>query len=293
MKKIRLISGLVVLVIVLALLSVPGAVLAQGTPQAAAPSDSVVLTTDFPSVDGFASDTFKYSLNIEYTGNVSRVFNLKVTAPQNWTVTINPMEDTSKIISSVSFDASPAPSTQYLQVSATYTNMPLPDPGDYKINIQAMSPDNLVSSIDLTARVTAKYTLTANPADNLYSLKVGAGHDNLYPVVVTNTGTAPIEDIEFSADSIEGWNITFSQEKIDSLASQDSQTINVNIKPASKTIAGDYMLNIYVNGTQASADKMSVRVTVETPSIWGWVGIIIIVIVVLGLILVFMRFGRR
>jgi uncharacterized membrane protein len=46
-------------------------------------------------------------------------------------------------------------------------------------------------------------------------------------------------------------------------------------------------------GKQASADKMVMRVTVETPTIWGWVGVIIIIIVVAGLIGIFMRFGRR
>jgi uncharacterized membrane protein len=38
---------------------------------------------------------------------------------------------------------------------------------------------------------------------------------------------------------------------------------------------------------------MQVRVTVLTPSIWGWVGIIIIVVVIVGLALLFMRLGRR
>ena len=66
----------------------------------------------------------------------------------------------------------------------------------------------------------------------------------------------------------------------------------MDIKPPPKTVAGDYMITLHVSGKQATADKMDVRVTVETPSIWGWVGVIIIVIVVVGLIVVFMRFGR-
>jgi len=46
-------------------------------------------------------------------------------------------------------------------------------------------------------------------------------------------------------------------------------------------------------GKQGDPVKMDVRVTVETPTIWGWVGVAIIAIVVIGLIVIFMRFGRR
>jgi len=52
------------------------------------------------------------------------------------------------------------------------------------------------------------------------------------------------------------------------------------------------MLNFSVNSTDASGNA-DLRVTVETPSIWGWVGIGIIVIVVLGVAIIFARLGRR
>ena len=36
-----------------------------------------------------------------------------------------------------------------------------------------------------------------------------------------------------------------------------------------------------------------IRVTVLTPTIWGWVGVIIVVLVVIGLMVMFWRLGRR
>jgi len=108
-----------------------------------------------------------------------------------------------------------------------------------------------------------------------------------------NTGTAPVENITFSSDKMQGWDVTYKPEKIDSLSSLETKTVDINIKPAAKTISGDYMLNVWIAGKQASADKMAIRVTVETPTIWGWVGVIIIIIVVVGLVGIFMRFGRR
>jgi uncharacterized membrane protein len=39
--------------------------------------------------------------------------------------------------------------------------------------------------------------------------------------------------------------------------------------------------------------NIDVRVTVLTPTIWGWVGIGIVVLVIAGLAVMFMRLGRR
>ncbi|MGD0795690.1 MAG: hypothetical protein ABR958_08955 [Dehalococcoidales bacterium] len=58
-------------------------------------------------------------------------------------------------------------------------------------------------------------------------------------------------------------------------------------------MAGDYMISLQVSGKEASATNMDVRVLVKTPTIWGWVGVFIIVIVVAGLFVIIMRFGRR
>jgi uncharacterized membrane protein len=35
------------------------------------------------------------------------------------------------------------------------------------------------------------------------------------------------------------------------------------------------------------------RITVSTPTLWGWVGFSIVALVVLGLAIVFFRLGRR
>ena len=46
-------------------------------------------------------------------------------------------------------------------------------------------------------------------------------------------------------------------------------------------------------GNFVAVDKLTLRVTVLTPTIWGWVGVIIVVLVVIGLIAMFWRLGRR
>jgi uncharacterized membrane protein len=266
-------------------------VLAQDEQQTT-PADTLTMSTQYPKIDGLATDTFQFNVEMDYKGATSRVFDLKASAPTNWNVTITPLYDTSKKISSISMESSTVGTTQNLQITTSFTNWPLPDPGEYTIKLEASS-DNIAANIDLVARVTARYSLSADTSDKLYSIKVKSNRDNLFSIVVMNTGTAPVEDINFSSDKIQGWDVTYKPEKIDSLISLETKTIDINIRPAAKTVSGDYMLNIWIMGKQASADKMVMRVTVETPTIWGWVGVIIIIIVVAGLIGIFMRFGRR
>jgi len=110
--------------------------------------------------------------------------------------------------------------------------------------------------------------------------------------VVANTGTAAIDNITFSSYKPTGWTVEFTPEKIDSLAAGGGKTIDVNIKPGAKAIAGDYEVVLTANGRQGT-DDITIRVTVETPTIWGWVGVGIIVLVIAGLAYVFTRFSRR
>ena len=120
-----------------------------------------------------------------------------------------------------------------------------------------------------------------------------AGEDNFFSLAIGNLGTGAIDDIKFSTTKPDGWTVEFTPEKIDRLEAIDEQTVDVNIIPAAKAIAGDYMISLRASGEQTSADEIDIRVTVESPTIWGWVGVIIILIVVIVLVVIFMRFSRR
>lgn len=296
MKIVRIVSILLLLMTAISTFCIPGLVLADNetmpTPTPTPIPDNITMSTQYPKIDGLATSTFQFNVDMNYQGALDRIFDLKTTVPQGWDVTVTPVYETTKKISSITMEASEFGKIQTLQITAGSLSWPLPNPGDYTITLEAAS-GNLVAKIELTARVTAKYGLTTATADNLYSMKAKSGRDNILSIKVTNSGTATIENITFSSDKTQGWEITFKPESIDSIEALDTKTIDVNIKPAPKTVSGDYMISIWASGKQVSADRISMRVTVETPSIWGWVGVIIIVIVVVGLVLIFMRFGRR
>ena len=59
-----------------------------------------------------------------------------------------------------------------------------------------------------------------------------------------------------------------------------------------RTIAGDYALTVTANSADVTKSE-NFRITVSTPTIWGWIGFGIVGLVVIGLAAVFFRLGRR
>ncbi len=107
-----------------------------------------------------------------------------------------------------------------------------------------------------------------------------------------NNGSAALEDISFTSAKPDGWDIKFTPDKLDSLDAQTIREIEVSIRPGEKTIAGDYATVLKANSKQESA-SLDYRVTVETSTTWGWIGVIIAVIVIAALFGTFAMLRRR
>jgi uncharacterized membrane protein len=260
-------------------------------PQAVfAQEGKIELTTPYTKLEGVSGASFEFEIALNYTGTEARVFNLVATGPKDWTTYITPSYPKDQRILDIRLE----PGESYGQKIDVYSAPPswlLPEPGEYKIALEVSSGE-IKGTIDLTAVVTAKYAMNLMTPDGLLNTKATAGKDNYFSVVVTNTGSAAIDDITLSSQKPSGWTIEFSLEKIDSLPAGTSKTIDVNIKPPSKAIAGDYGILLTATAMQRAID-LNIRVTVETPTIWGWVGVIIILLVIAGVGFVFMRFSRR
>jgi len=248
----------------------------------------------YPSVEGIAGSEFEFEIEFNYNGELggeARSFELLITTPQGWSAYITPPYQKDNKIREITLDPGFAAGTK-LKLTATAPFWPLPDPGEYKITLEAIS-DDIKSSTDLTAVVTARYQMSLSSTNELLNTTAKAGKDNYFSIDVQNLGTAAIENIKFSSVKPNGWTIEYSPDKIESLPAFDFQTIDLNIKPPPETIAGDYEITIRASGEQASQEELKIRVTVETPTVWGWVGVGIIVLVVAGLAYIFMRFSRR
>jgi len=265
--------------------------------QESPPEEKIELDCKYPVLSSYAGISFAYDVDLRYEGGEKpRVFNLSVEVPEGFDSKIAPGYGEGSEIAAIRLE----PGVTYgqtIKLTVGPSNPWLtPEPGEYTITLRVSSGD-IKNSIDLKAIVTAKYDLDLATSSGRLNTEATAGEDNYFSIVVTNTGSADLEKVIFNSTvrgTPSGWSVTFNPDKIDSLAVGVSREVEVNIKPAKKAIAGDYGVNISTQPESKEAfSSFDLRVTVLTPTIWGWVGVGIVVLVIAGLAVMFMRLGRR
>jgi len=258
---------------------------------------TIELTADYYKLEIVSGASVDFTVRLEYTGTEARVFDLVATGPTDWSTFITPSYPRDRQILDIRMEppAEGESSTiEQVVVTAISLSWLTPELGEYPITLEATSGD-IQSSIELTAVVTsipASYTLYLTTSDGILSTTAQAGEENYFTIAVVNSGTGDIDSISLSTNKPRGWAVELSPTNIASVAAGNFQTVEMNIKPPPDAIAGDYEIIVRASGTQAS-DNVEIRVTVKTSSLWGWVGIGIIVLVIAGLAVIFMRFSRR
>lgn len=260
------------------------------------PQEEIKLNCKYPVLSATAGSSYEFEVELLYTGGDKPLdFELKATAPDGFVSQITRTYAGGANIAAIQLDPSKTYAETIKIIVAPYSWIALM-PGDYKITAEASS-GTIKGSIELKAVVTAVYKLELETPEGLLNTQVTAGKDNYFSFKVTNTGTAALDKVNFSQSvrgGPSGWSITFDPKTIESLPVDSERDVQVSIKPPEKTIAGDYQISITAT-TEANnaSDNMDIRVTVLTPTIWGWVGIGIVVLVVIGLVAMFWRLGRR
>jgi len=125
-------------------------------------------------------------------------------------------------------------------------------------------------------------------------IETTAGQDNNFFLEINNIGSKAIRNIKLSSDKPEGWVIDFKPGRIDYLAPGSHQTVNVNIKPPMNIGRGEHEINFIAEANEIrKVEKFWVTVKVKMASLWVWVGIGGMLIVVAAFVLIYMRFGRQ
>ncbi len=290
------------------LLVVPGVMFAQEEDTAATEEEvepepvpeTLTFNIVYPEVQGKGDVPFEFTFEITYEAGDepfgleedvdAKIFDLTVQYPEGWFAATTPQFQKETEILAVKL-------TSGQMESIRVVALPLVDqePGEYDIAATVKSSiedDPLEGIAEYKAIITATYELDVKTKTGMLSTKITSGQDNHYTLTLENLGSDSIENIALSSTEPSGWKISFEPEEIDILESEELIELDVTINPPPKTIAGDYMLS-FKTESESSNDDIELRVTVETPTIWGIVGIAIIVIVVIGIAITFSRLGRR
>ena len=246
----------------------------------------VSLTSDFPALRGAASQTFSFDLKLTNDTAQELTFGLEGTGPDGWDVQAQPSSQALAATAVVG-----AGDTENVKVTVKPAFDA--DAGQYLIDVTA-SADDYDAAAQLGVELTGSYSLRMSTQDGRLSTNVTAGASQVLPVIVENTGSTDLANVTLTTTPPSGWKAEFDTPTIATIPVGGQGTANVTITPASGAIAGDYIVSLSAKADQVAAPvTLQVRTTVETSSIWGIVGIALIVIVLIGLFLVFRRYGRR
>lgn len=111
-------------------------------------------------------------------------------------------------------------------------------------------------------------------------------------ISVTNNGNVDLQNINLTSSAPSDWTVEFSESSIDVLEAGATKEITVHVTPSKDAMSGDYSMSITAQNSETS-DTTEFRVTVKTETVWGVVGILLIVAAAGGLWYVFKKYGRR
>jgi uncharacterized membrane protein len=245
----------------------------------------------YPILKEKAGNLFEFRVELHYHGSQARVFDLSVLGTQGSYVDIlAEFTATDKGIESILVK----PDQEFPEIVKVRYNPVLSkriEPGKYVITLRASS-GNISSSIDLTAVVTARYEIFMSTGTGRLNAEITAGKDNHIGVKLINNSSVDLKDVRLTANVPQNWGITFTPNVIDTIGVDDSQLADMVISPDRNTIAGDYEIKVMAIHSD-TFKEMSLRITVATPTIWGWISVLLIILVIVSLVMIFIRLGRR
>jgi uncharacterized membrane protein len=245
----------------------------------------LTLTPQLPDLRGTSKSSFEYQLGIKNDSGKKLTVSLSAQAPQNFDTSFTEQYGTQEL------KAVPVDAGQSKDVKLKVTPPNTAAAGDYKITARVGAEDASATA-DLSMTITGQPKLDISGREGLVSTRASAGRETTVPVVITNTGTAPAEDIQLSGSAPSGWNITFDPKTVDRIAPNDNKEVQALITPTEKAIAGDYVTTIRASARGESAST-NFRVTVTTSTMWGIAGVGIIGVALLVMVGAVARFGRR
>jgi len=244
----------------------------------------VKLTTDFAKLSGTASSTFTYSLTLENNGTQQQTFTLQGQGQAGWQVEVHPSGNAQALTDTVAGGG-----TDTLTVTVT---PPSSAPaGAYPIQV-TVAAGSQSAQVQLEADVTGSPALTLSTPNQVLNAQVTSGGTGTVSLIVTNSGSVPLSDVTLTSTPPSGWNVTFSPSSIASMAPGDTKTVTATIHPSSDALTGDYDVTMTASGGGAS-QSVDIRTTVQTSPLWGFVGLALIAVVLVGLGWIFRRYGRR
>lgn len=241
------------------------------------------LNVDQANLQGQTDSSFSYAATIRNRTAEEQNYALTANAPEGWSVVFKSGSDN---VTSVAVEPN---SESDITIDVTPPENASAD--TYEIDVTA-SGSGTKAETTLEAVITGSYDMILTTTNENLSTDINAGGDRVLDLVIENTGTAPLTNVELSASAPTDWETEFDKSTIPEIKPGESATVKATIKASDEAIAGDYVTTFTATASETSADA-DIRVSVETSTLWGIVSLIIIAAVVIGIYYLMKKYGRR
>ena len=261
-----------------------------GNPNAQRPrpalGEIVQLEPRYTGLAGSKDSSFQFRVDLKNTDLEDRQFGLEGEGPPGWQVSFKPaFQDT--LIASLGLKAE---TDQALEVTVQPPGNA--QPGLYTILLKATAEGVDPAVVPIQVQLTGTPQLSLATLTGRLNADTTAGEESEIKLVLVNTGSAGLDNVRFLSNAPEGWKFNFDPQAISHLEPTELAEITAIVAPPDKTIPGDYSVDVFATALDAQADA-SLRITVGRSTSFGWVGILIVVLVIAGVGGLFVRLGRR
>ena len=246
----------------------------------------LILKPKLPSLIGTAKTAFEFQFNVSNPSDRDLIVKLAAQAPRGFQTTFMEAYG-SQEIASIPIEAGKDKDLKVKVQPPSQTQA-----GSYPVAVQVSSED-ATADASMTMQITGQSQLKLSGEDGRLSTAAVAGTATPVALVLSNDGSAPAKDISLTASPPSDWKISFQPDKVAALGPGEKLSVQAQLTPSSKAVAGDYMTSFRASGDGGDAGSADIRVTVSTSTLWGIVGVGIVAIALLIAVGAVARFGRR
>jgi len=240
-------------------------------------------TTKQANMEGHSTSPFTFAADLKNRTSDKQLYALKANAPQGWTITF---KANYKEVTSVEIEEN-----NFTNVTIEIKPPEQVEAGTYKIPVSAIT-NSTSANLDLEVVITGSYHIDLTTPTGLLSTSITAGDEKRVQLLVKNTGSSELSDIRLDFSAPVNWDVTFDPKKVVQLVPGASTLVYATIKADRKAIAGDYVTNFEAKTPEVSS-KVTFRISVKTSMLWGWVGVLIIIVAIGSVYYLFRKYGRR
>lgn len=240
-------------------------------------------TCDQINMEGHSKSNFNFSAKLENRTGETQMYSLRTAAPRGWKVIFKPNYKQATAV-----EVEPGNMVNIsIEIQPPYNV----GAGTYRIPVQAVN-NSTSGALDLEVVITGTYEMELTTPTGLLSTDVTAGKEKRIELLVKNTGSAELENVLLRATKPRDWDVRFSPDTIPLIQAGENVQAFATIIAEDKAIPGDYVTTFTARTPEVSSSA-SFRVSVKTPLLWGWLGVIIILGTIAVIVYLFRKYGRR